>query len=165
MNRFWKRALCAVLTASFAIGALAGCGGGDKKAAAPSQPAAGQKVKINFPTASASGALYAVGAAITNNWNKTVPGVQASSQASAGGIANLNMVSDGEAQVSIAISSNVSQCLNGTDSFKLTFAEIEEIASKPIDHSFLNYKKELPDYGFKVGKISLKNQTVAFERV
>ena len=118
MNRFWKRALCAVLTASFAIGALAGCGGGDKKAAAPSQPAAGQKVKINFPTASASGALYAVGAAITNNWNKTVPGVQASSQASAGGIANLNMVSDGEAQVSIAISSNVSQCLNGTDSFK-----------------------------------------------
>lgn len=47
-----------------------------------------------------------------------MPGVQASSQASAGGIANLNMVSDGEAQVSIAISSNVSQCLNGTDSFK-----------------------------------------------
>ena len=118
MNKFWKRALCAVLTASFAIGALTGCGGGDKKAAGTSQPAAGQKVKINFPTASASGALYAVGAAITNNWNKNVPGVQASSQASAGGIANLNMVSDGEAQVSIAISSNVSQCLNGTDSFK-----------------------------------------------
>ena len=118
MNKFWKRALCAVLTASFAIGALTGCGGGDKKAAGTSQPAAGQKVKINFPTASASGALYAVGAAITNIWNKNVPGVQASSQASAGGIANLNMVSDGEAQVSIAISSNVSQCLNGTDSFK-----------------------------------------------
>ena len=44
--------------------------------------------------------------------------MQAASQASAGGIANLNMVSDGEAQVSIAISSNVYQCLNGTDSFK-----------------------------------------------
>ena len=57
MNKFWKRALCAVLTASFAIGALTGCGGGDKKAAGTSQPAAGQKVKINFPTASASGAL------------------------------------------------------------------------------------------------------------
>ena len=81
------------------------------------QPAA-QTVKINFPTAGASGALYAVGAAITNMWNNNVPGVQAASQASAGGIANLNMVSDGEAQVSIAISSNVYQCLNGTDSFK-----------------------------------------------
>ena len=30
---------------------------------------------------------------------------------------------------------------NGTDSFKLTYAEIEEIAGVPIDHSFLKYKK------------------------
>ena len=54
-------------------------------------------VKINFPTAGASGALYAVGAAITNNWTKNVPDVQAASQASAGGIANLN---DGRAVLS-----------------------------------------------------------------
>lgn len=32
---------------------------------------------------------------------------------------------------------------NGTDSFKLTYAEIEKIAGLPIDHSFLTYKKEL----------------------
>lgn len=53
---------------------------------------------------------------------------------------------------------------NGTASFKLTFEEIEKIAGIPIDHSFLNYKKELLDYGFKVGKISLKEQTVAFSK-
>ena len=53
---------------------------------------------------------------------------------------------------------------NGTDSFRLTFEEIEKIAGLPIDHSFLNYKKELLDYGFKVGKISLKEKTVAFEK-
>ena len=53
---------------------------------------------------------------------------------------------------------------NGTDSFKLTFGDIEKIAGLPIDHSFLNYKKELLDYGFKVGKISLKEQTVAFSK-
>lgn len=104
------------LVAALAAGALAGCGGPEKQDLP--RKAAGEPVKINFPTASASGALYAVGAAITNNWNKTVPGVAASSQASAGGIANLNMVADGEAQVSIAISSNAYQCLNGTDSFK-----------------------------------------------
>ena len=34
----------------------------------------------------------------------------------------------------------------GTDSFKLTFAEIPQIAGLPIDHSFLKYKKELMDY-------------------
>ena len=32
---------------------------------------------------------------------------------------------------------------NGTDSFKLTFDEIGQIAGAPIDHSFLVYKKEL----------------------
>jgi len=117
----WRKLLAAVVTACLMTGMVAGCGSSDeKKAATPAAPAANttDKVKINFPTASASGALYAVGAAITNNWNKTIPTVSASSQASAGGIANLNMVSEGEAQVSIAISSNVFQCLNGTDSFK-----------------------------------------------
>ena len=41
---------------------------------------------------------------------------------------------------------------NGTDSFKLTFDEIEKIAGLPIDHSLLVYKKELTEYGFMVGK-------------
>lgn len=54
---------------------------------------------------------------------------------------------------------------NGTDSFTLTFSEIEKIAGLPIDHSFLTFKKELVEYGFKVGKISLKKQTVFFEKV
>ena len=52
---------------------------------------------------------------------------------------------------------------NKTDNFKLTYAEIEEIAGIPIDHSFLTFKKELLAYGFRVGKISMKEQTVAFE--
>ncbi len=54
---------------------------------------------------------------------------------------------------------------NGTDSFKLTYTEIEKIAGLPIDHSFLTYKKELLEYGYKVVKISMKEQTVAFEKI
>lgn len=54
---------------------------------------------------------------------------------------------------------------NGTDNFKLTYAEIEKIAGLPIDHSFLTYKKELLEYGYKVGKISMKEQTAAFEKM
>lgn len=54
---------------------------------------------------------------------------------------------------------------NGTDSFELTFAEIEKIAGLPIDHSFLTYKKELMDYGYQVGKISMKEQAVAFRKL
>lgn len=54
---------------------------------------------------------------------------------------------------------------SGNPSFKLTFEEIQEIAGVPIDHSFLKYKKELTDYGYQVGKISMKEQTVIFNQV
>lgn len=49
--------------------------------------------------------------------------------------------------------------------FKLSFAEIERINGAAIDHSFLNYKKELKEYGYQVGKISMKEKTVIFERL
>ena len=54
---------------------------------------------------------------------------------------------------------------NKTDNFKLTYAEIENIAGVPIDHSFLTFKKELLQYGFNVAKISMKGQVVDFEKV
>ena len=53
---------------------------------------------------------------------------------------------------------------DGRASFTLTFAEIETLAGLPIDHSFLNTKKELLAYGYQVKKISLKEQTVTFEQ-
>ncbi len=49
-------------------------------------------------------------------------------------------------------------------SLKLTFDEIQNIAGVPIDHSFLNFKKELTNYGYQVGKISMKEKTVSFEK-
>ena len=54
---------------------------------------------------------------------------------------------------------------NGSQSFKLTFDEIKDIAGILIDHSFLNYKNELMEYGYQVGKISLKEQTVVFNKI
>jgi hypothetical protein len=51
------------------------------------------------------------------------------------------------------------------DSFQLTFDEIHQIAGIEIDHSFLTFKKELPAFGYQVGKISLKQQTVQFMKI
>ncbi len=51
---------------------------------------------------------------------------------------------------------------NGSQTIKLTFDEIKDIAGVPIDHSFLTYKKELVEYGYQMGKISMKEQTVIF---
>ena len=130
-----KKVLSMALAAALMAGVLAGCGGNNNSAGsspAASKPAASNPagssvsggaaphdpVTINFPTASSGGALYAVGAAITNLWDTEIDYISASSQASNGGIDNLTQVSEGESQVSIAISSNCFQCLNGTDSFE-----------------------------------------------
>ena len=48
---------------------------------------------------------------------------------------------------------------------RLSFGQVEEIGGFPIDHSFLNCKKELLAYGWQVKKISLKQQTVALEKI
>lgn len=124
-----KKILSLALVAALAMSTLAGCGakgdsgssasgsGANDSASSAQSSGPHAPVTINFPTASASGALYAVGAAITNLWDTEIDYVSASSQASAGGIENLTLASEGEAQVSIAISSNCYQCLNGTDSF------------------------------------------------
>ncbi len=54
---------------------------------------------------------------------------------------------------------------NKSQTFQLTFEEIQNIAGVPIDHSFLKYKKELTEYGYQVGKISMKEQTVTFHKM
>ena len=53
---------------------------------------------------------------------------------------------------------------SGKQSLKLTFDEIQNIAGVPIDHSFLNFKKELTNYVYQVRKISMKEKTVSFEK-
>ena len=50
------------------------------------------------------------------------------------------------------------------DKLSLSYGEIESILGFPIDHSFLTYKKELLAYGWSVKKISMKEETVLFER-
>ena len=54
---------------------------------------------------------------------------------------------------------------NGGQSYKLSFDEIKSIAGIAIDHSFLNYKKELLQYGYQVKKISLKDKMVLFQKI
>ena len=52
----------------------------------------------------------------------------------------------------------------GETSLMLSFTQIETVLGFAIDHSFLNYKKELTDYGYQVKKISLKEKNVLFEK-
>ncbi len=54
---------------------------------------------------------------------------------------------------------------NDRDLYKMSFDEIKSILGFDIDHSFLTYKKETVDYGYEVGKISMKDKCVIFNKV
>lgn len=51
------------------------------------------------------------------------------------------------------------------DRLELSFEEVELLAGLPLDHSFLNAKKELTAYGWQVEKILLKERRVRFVRM
>lgn len=53
---------------------------------------------------------------------------------------------------------------SGKDELELTFDDIDRIAGVPIDHSFLNYKKELLPRGYEVDHIFMKKGFVRFKR-
>lgn len=54
---------------------------------------------------------------------------------------------------------------NKKERYKLTYEEIKNILGFEIDQSFLSYKKELKDYGYEVGKISMKEKTIIFNKI
>lgn len=53
---------------------------------------------------------------------------------------------------------------NNQDTLVLSFDEIKNILDFKIDHSFLNYQKELKNFGYQVEKISLKENKINFAK-
>ncbi|MDR1344765.1 MAG: hypothetical protein LBJ39_05360 [Tannerellaceae bacterium] len=52
----------------------------------------------------------------------------------------------------------------GIETLKLTYDEIKAVLGFDIDHSFLTYKKEAAQFGYRVGKISMKEKHVTFHK-
>ncbi|NMA01204.1 MAG: TAXI family TRAP transporter solute-binding subunit [Clostridia bacterium] len=77
-----------------------------------------KKVTINFPTAGTTGTIYTLGSAMANLWNNKVDLVQVTAQASNGGVHNLNLLKEGEAQISFANTSIVYESFHGLGTFE-----------------------------------------------
>ncbi len=54
---------------------------------------------------------------------------------------------------------------NKKEIYKLSYEEIKSILGFDIDHSFLTYKKEAKEYGYEVGKISMKEKIITFNKI
>ena len=51
------------------------------------------------------------------------------------------------------------------EKIELSFSQIKDVAGIELDHSFLNCKKELLDYGYKVEKVKLKDKKIVVSKL
>ncbi|MDQ0339675.1 TRAP transporter TAXI family solute receptor [Caldalkalibacillus uzonensis] len=77
----------------------------------------GSSVSLQFPTASTTGTIYPLGSAMANLWHEEL-GYQVSAQASNGGVHNLNLLKDGEADISFATVGIIWEAYHGERSFE-----------------------------------------------
>ena len=54
---------------------------------------------------------------------------------------------------------------NNKENYKLSYEEIKNIIGFEIEHSFLTYEKEAKEFGYEVGKISMKEKTIIFNKI
>lgn len=103
-----KKTILLLLCLALLLGGTAGCSGTGGR----------ETVHLSFPTASSSGSVYAVGAALANLWNESVEGVQVTAEASNGGIQNLGLMASGDAQIGVAVTSIITEQKQGINTFE-----------------------------------------------
>lgn len=113
MKRMNKRLTFLIVTILFSV-ILTACSGengdDDNKSS--------QTTQLNFPTGATSGTIYPLGSAMANLWTEEIDGVRVNVQASNGGVDNLNLLQQGEAQISFATTGIVWEAFNGERSFE-----------------------------------------------
>lgn len=105
-----KKSVALILTLAMVMSLLVGCSGSSSKEE--------ENIYLKFPTASTSGAIYPIGAAIANMWSEKIEGLSVSAEASNGGVQNLGLVATGEAQMGVAVTSIISDQKNGKSVFE-----------------------------------------------
>ena len=74
--------------------------------------------EIRLSTAATTGALYPLGGALASLWGENLEGVRVTTQASAGGIENLRLLAEGEAELGFAVTSLLWEAQQGEGSFE-----------------------------------------------
>ena len=122
-----KKSFALLVVCMLVIGLLAGCGGGDKK---PAAPVADKKVFVNIATGGTAGVYYPLGGAMAEIFNKNIPGMNASAQSTGASVANINLIKDGKVEVALVQNDIAYYAANGTEMFKDKKVEaIQGIAS------------------------------------
>lgn len=109
-----KKHLVLLLSITLILGMVVGCSGDSST----SDGGGSDVLYLSFPTASTSGSVYPIGAAIANLWNESIEGIDVSAEASNGGVQNLGLIASGDAQLGVAVTSIITDQKNGEGAFE-----------------------------------------------
>ena len=107
-----KKLFTYLLAGALLTGLVAGCGGGDKKAAPAKQQF------VNIATGGTAGTYYPLGGALAEILNKNIPGVNASAQSTGASVANINLLATGKVDLAFVQNDIAYYAVNGTEMFQ-----------------------------------------------
>ncbi len=108
-----KKLFACLAAGALIAGLAAGCGGGEKKAAAPAK-----QQFLNIATGGTAGTYYPLGGAIAEILNKNIPGVNASAQSTGASVANINLLATGKVDIAFVQNDIAYYAANGTEMFQ-----------------------------------------------
>lgn len=130
---------------------------------------------LHIPTASSSGALYQLGEEFSTLWTNELSYITANSFESNGGIENLTLLSQGDADVTFAVTSILYEAYHGLGDFEeqannnlriiagLYYNPNQIVASKESNANFLTDLKGLPFSPGAIGSTTVKEAALHFK--
>ena len=123
-----KKVLTIMLAAVLIMALVAGCGGegsstpqnGDAEGEGKQEAKQQEQVFLNVATGGTAGTYFPLGGALTEIWNKNIPGVNSTAQSTGASVANINLLKEKKAEIIFVQNDITYYAANGVEIFEDT---------------------------------------------
>jgi len=128
-----KKVLAIALAAVLILAMITGCGGGSS-----TKPDSGnqdeqakpqEQIFLNIATGGTAGTYYPLGGALSEIWNKNVPGVNSTAQSTGASVANINLLKENKADIIFVQNDITYYAANGVELFEDKYEDIRGLAT------------------------------------
>lgn len=127
-----KKVLAILLAGVLIMTLIAGCGGGGSSIPqnenGKEEPKQQQQIFLNIATGGTAGTYFPLGGALSEIWNKNVPGVNSTAQSTGASVANINLLKENKADVIFVQNDIVYYAANGVELFQDKYEDIRGLA-------------------------------------
>jgi len=126
-----KKVLAIILAAVLIMAMVAGCGGGsstpengDTEGEAKQQ----EQIFLNIATGGTAGTYFPLGGALSEIWNKNIPGVNSTAQSTGASVANINLLKEDKADIIMVQNDITYYAANGVELFEDKYEDLRGLA-------------------------------------